>query len=470
MDKSSSYSKIDGFNIQNDGNAIEVLNSDYIIISNNKITTNGIGIFVKNANYINITKNNLIKNSKSGITFNSISNSHIYDNNINNNGNGVELRDVNKVYVYNNIISENAVNGLLVTDESHDVYITYNDVVKNSGNGINIDNAGDNIKIASNELSSNLDTGLLISKIGSNSIQSNVIVSNFENGLKFAQNYVKPNNQDISYNVIYDNYHKDVDAKDSYYQENGQRLDLGDNWYGDWGFVCPKIKTNNLLFKVSQVGKNKFRATFTDSNGNIASLLPDRILTYSYVGQKITMTVKGGIATFTIDAADGDLVSAIVDRSKRDNLFDASIKNIASDINGQSPKYNYPAINYDSVYVMGSNGNNNGGNSNNGISQQNGDYSSNGSSSDNLNPSNNPSNQINSVSQNFQSTSSVSHVRNSLSGGKDQSDVPNSVIKQITIDEDEFFKVTGISFIIVLMILTIAFYYREDIRQMNSKR
>ena len=36
-------------------------------------------------------------------------------------------------------------------------------------------------------------------------------------------------------------------------------------------------------------------------------------------------------------------------------------------------------------------------------------------------------------------------------------------------DEDEFCKVTGISFIILLIMLTIGFYYREDIREMKSK-
>lgn len=44
-----------------------------------------------------------------------------------------------------------------------------------------------------------------------------------------------------------------------------------------------------------------------------------------------------------------------------------------------------------------------------------------------------------------------------------------SVVKQILIDEDEFFKVTGISFIILLIMLTIGFYYREDICEMKSK-
>ena len=42
--------------------------------------------------------------------------------------------------------------------------------------------------------------------------------------------------------------------------------------------------------------------------------------------------------------------------------------------------------------------------------------------------------------------------------------------KQIIIEEDEFFRVSGVSFIILLIILTICFYYLEDIKEMNSKR
>ena len=74
--------------------------------------------------------------------------------------------------------------------------------------GINVDNAGDNVKIASNEVSSNYNDGILITKIGSNSVTSNVIMENQVNGLKFANEYVKPQNQDISSNVIYNNNRK----------------------------------------------------------------------------------------------------------------------------------------------------------------------------------------------------------------------------------------------------------------------
>ena len=487
--KSSSNTVVNGFNIQGNGNGIEVINSDYVVICNNNITTQNIGIFVQNAKYINITGNNILQNSKSGIKFISVSDSHIYSNNINKNCDGIGLADSNAIYIYNNEILSNKLDGILISDRDNvsnsaceNIHITYNTVKNNGVNGINVDNAGDNIKIASNDMSSNSETGLLISKIGSNSIQSNVITNNAVNGIKFAQNYVQPDKQYINYNVIYDNSYKDVDAKDTYYQENGHRLELGDNWYGDWGFVCYKIKTSNLLFKVSQVGKNQFKAAFYDSKGNIASLLPDRTLTYNSNGQTLSITVKGGIATFTVNGADGDLISSIVDKSKRDNTFDASMITTAEVINGNSPSYSYPSIKYESNYIMSddSNSDSGSGNSsgsgsglNSGNSQKNSGTHGNSTLSQNQNPSSNPSKPINSASQNYQSyESSVdSYVssQSSESGGESDSQ-PQSVVKQIIIDEDDFFKLTGISFIVLIMILTIGAYYRDDIKEMNSKR
>ena len=87
----------------------------------------------------------------------------------------------------------------------------------------------------------------------------------------------------------------DVEAKDTYYQDTGSRLELGDNWYTDFAGICPKIKSNNLKFTVTQIGPNQFQALFLDSNGNVASLLPDRTLTYTTNdGNKVSVTISGG--------------------------------------------------------------------------------------------------------------------------------------------------------------------------------
>ena len=72
-----------------------------------------------------------------------------------------------------------------------------------------------------------------------------------------------PKGQDISYNVIYGT-RKQLEVRETYYQENGERITLGDNWYTDINVICPKINANNLKFTVKPVGKNTFTASFLE--------------------------------------------------------------------------------------------------------------------------------------------------------------------------------------------------------------
>ena len=97
----------------------------------------------------------------------------------------------------------------------------------------------------------------------------------------------------------------------------------------------------------------------------------------------------------------------------------------------------------------------------------------NSSHSQKRDPVNNVNNQVNDVSQSYDvevSTSQASVSEASTGDSGNSGSQSQSVVKQILIDEDEFFKVTGISFIVLLIILTVGFYYREDIKEMNSKR
>ena len=86
-----------------------------------------------------------------------------------------------------------------------------------------------------------------------------------------------------------------------------------------------------------------------------------------------------------------------------------------------------------------------------------------------MDPSNSANNPINDVSQpeSAQTTSQASP--SDVGKANDANSGTQSVVKQIIIDEDEFFKVTGISFIVLLILLTIGFYFREDIKEMKSK-
>ena len=479
--KSASYTIVNGFNIQGNGNGVVVTDSDFVRIINNDITTKGNGILATGTTYLNITKNDINKNSKSGIVIADTVSTYIFDNNINSNGaNAIEIAKSDKLYIHGNTIKSNNKNGIVLTttvngvnynEGPKNVYINKNTISKNIGDGILISTAGNNVNIKSNGIEENHGNGISISHIGSNSIQSNVIYANWENGIKFFDNYVKPAKQEISYNAIYSNLHMDVEAKDTYYQDTGTRLQLGDNWYTDFAGICPKIRSNNIKFTVTQIGANKFQATFTDSNGNIASLLPDRTLKYTTNdGKTVSFTISGGAGVFTVDANDGDLIKAIVDNSRRDNTYDSDSKP-SQPINGVTPSYDYPAIPYDDGNGNGNgdgsgDGSGNGGSSNQGSS----DNTGNSTHSQNSDPSNSGTNQVNDASQNYDTQDVASQGASAGSSGDAGDAGSESVVKQILLDEDDIFRVTGISFIVLLIILTIGFYYRDDIKEMNSKR
>lgn len=485
--KTASLTTVKGFNIEGNGDGIVVSNSDYVTIYNNDITTKGNGIVAKGTKYLNITKNDIVKNSKSGISLADSTYSYLFNNNIKDNGkNGIEIAKSSNVYVHGNTISGNkngivldkTINGVNYGEGPKNIYINKNSISKNTGDGILIQNAGNNINIKSNDIDANRGNGISMAHIGSNTVQSNVITNNWENGINFFDSYSKPKNQEISYNAIFSNLHMDVEAKDTYYQENGVKLDLGDNWYTDFKGVCPKIQTNGIKFTVTQIGPNQFQATFTDSNGNIASLLPDRTLTYTTDnGQKVSVTIKGGAGVFTVDANDGDLVKSTVDNSRRDNTYNSNSKSVKP-INGQTPSYVYPNIPnyqlYEDIGTGGGNGNGdgNGGSANmgNGKTSQDSDSNGNSTHSQKADPSNNANSQVNDVSQSYDTPDIASAGASEASTGDSGNPGSQSVVKQILIDEDEFFKVTGISFIILLVILTVGFYYRDDIKEMNSKR
>ncbi len=494
--KSASLTSIKGFNVQGEDDGIVISDCDFVTIANNHISGSGNGIVAIGTKYLNITQNNIVKNAKSGIVIANSMYSYIFDNIISKNGNnGIDVAKSSYVYIHGNTISDNgkngvnldkSVNGAKYGSGPDNVYINKNAIQNNKEDGILVKNAGNNININSNSVISNKGNGISLAQIGDNVIQSNVITDNWVNGIKFFDNYVKPKNQDISYNAIYFNIRMDVEAKETYYQETGSRLEIGDNWYTDHAGICPKIRTNNINFIVRQVGSNEFQALFLDSNGNIASLLPDRTLTYTTNnGKSLTITVSGGTAVFTVDAKDGDLVKSNVDGSRRENVYDSTTKKIQAS-NGKSPSYTYPSIPNYKIYedINGgnggsggsANGDGSGGSSNSGNGRiEHGSRSNNGNSthSQKNDPSNNVNNPVNDATQSYDSDVATSQASASDAGSGDSTGgeaQSQSVVKQIILEEDEFFRVTGITLIVLLMILTIGFYYRDDIKEMNSKR
>lgn len=484
--KDASQTSIKGFNIQGSGNGIKISDANYVKILDNSIAANN-GIVATGTKYLNITQNNLVKNSNNGIVLADTVSTYIFNNKITNNGgNGIVIAKSNKIYIHGNTISNNQKNGIFTTDNLNDVkygsgpenlYITKNDINKNAQNGIYVKEAGDNINIKGNTMEYNSANGISITKIGDNVIQSNVISYSIV-GIKFNDDYLKPKNQEISYNVIHHTSHVAVEARDTYYYDFGEPLKIGENWYTDDALLCPKVQSKNIKFTVTQIGPNTFQATFYDSKGNVASLLPDRELTYqTNNGEIISMTLSGGTGVFTVDAVNGDKIKATVDSSHRDNTFDGDTQTSATPTNGVTPSYEYQEIEYPGGPGGIGNGNGDGSsgdaNTGNGMSERESNQNTgNSTHSQKSDPSSNANNQVNDVSQSYESEAmnSAESASESSNGDTSGAGSQQSVVKQINIDEDEFYRVTGISFIIMLIILTVGLYYREDIKEMNSKR
>ena len=475
--KDSSYTTVQGFVIKSK-QGISISNSNYVIVSKNEITTSSDGIVADSVKYLNITKNDIVKNSGNGIVLTQSTNSYILNNEISNNGaNGIVLSKSKNTYIYHNTIKKNGKNGIFTSDKvgstkygsgPENLYIGKNTINENKASGLYVDVAGDNVKITGNTINKNSDDGLTLSKIGSYKIQSNEIYSNYGAGVQFAYGYIKTKDHDLSYNVIY-GAHKELEAKDTYYEDNGERLSVGDNWYTDYNIICPKVNTFNIQFAIKQVGKNTFTAGFYDSKGNLASLLPDRELTVEVNGKITKLTISGGIATFQAEADSGDEIKATVDKSDRITAFDGNNQNNYVPPTNSVSGPDYPSIQYDDLYDMGNGGTgqgngNPGSGSGSGNNNRNSQSEGNSTTTQRQNPTNNPNNPISDVSQSAD-VSASSDAGASTSG----SAAGQSVAKQIIIDEDEFFRVTGISFIVLLIILTIGFYYREDIKEMKSK-
>ena len=224
--KSSSSTTIKGFKIRGNGDGIKISDSDYVTVVSSDISTNGNGIVATGTNYLNVTKNSIVKNSNSGIVIANTISTYIFNNEINENRvNGIELAKSDKVYIHGNSILNNNQNGIFVSNSINGVnygrgpenlYISKNTINKNKINGIYIKKAGDNINIKGNIILRNSENGISIADIGDNLIQSNEIAYSIV-GIKFHDDYLKPKNQDVSYNVIHHSSHVAVEAKDTYY-------------------------------------------------------------------------------------------------------------------------------------------------------------------------------------------------------------------------------------------------------------
>lgn len=449
---SASNTKISGFNLKGGSVGIEITNyANNVEISNNTISDSDTGISISNVLSAAI-KNNKILNIKN---------------------NAIELKSANNINISNNMIKSNK-NGIYYDSGNKNINI-FNNTLENSRNyAINLDKSGEYSNIENNTITNN-ENGININCNAEElTISYNAIISNKEDGIHFSSEYRKTasgKDAAIYDNSIIYNGHMNMIAKDTIYYD----VNIGSNWFGSsnvaYAFVCNKIKTQFYELNTKQTGPGTFEILI-GSDGTANSLIPEFYLSVSFDGGKTyqIVTVKNGKAIVHVSNDDGSVMIRSEGPNRNFELSDYSPYVPEDDEPSDNPSQNIPnSGSKPSSSQTSANGTSNNENQENGISS---DSSISGSANEDLglNIGSSTLESSSSSSQPSSSESSSTYESSSAQGSGDSSNsvAKSTITKSLTID-DENVRIAGIGAIILLIILVVGIYYRNDIKDMISK-
>lgn len=497
---------IQGFNILNQvGNGILLNNVSNITISHNKISTANYGIESINCKYLYVKYNN-ITNNQNGLAIALNNHTYIFNNTFKGNDNGLVLSKSDNTRIYyntftgndNGIYGTSTMDGIYYASGPKNLYIFGNTITNNNGDGIYLESAGDGINIKNNTISNNKGNGIVLDEVGNNVIQSNVVRSNKYSGIKFASNYIAPKSQDISSNALVGNGFREVDARETIYDEySGNQLVIGANWFGTndrrSANICPKIRAGFITFGVKQLGNYKGSITFYNPDGTVNNNLPSMTFSVKVAnGRAKTYVSNSGTTTFNFDGSPNDLIKVMVDRDTQqfNYVYDSTEKDDTTydpdHVRNQSEVDENWNQDHNSNSGNGtSNNNNNNGNSNgnsqsgNGTSNSNGNGGSGTNSQQGVSGSSNglngligfssvaaavASSQTSSNSQDDAESSSDGASESSQGQSSQSESAASQVSKYIDLDQNSFTRLAGELFLILIIILSVYGYYRNSIK------
>jgi len=180
---SAKYVNISHFTIRDSGNGLEnamiLINYGNAIITDNKIISGKHGISINNCDN-NIIYDNIIKdNNGNAIQLNNSDSNEITYNTITSNSNGLFLHDSSyNTIQYNFGIKSNSINGLFLNETCDYNTISYNNISNNKENGIFLNDHCDHNTLSKNDIYSNSDSGVRLENSSTNKINNSIIVSN----------------------------------------------------------------------------------------------------------------------------------------------------------------------------------------------------------------------------------------------------------------------------------------------------
>ena len=308
----SKNTKITGSTVKNNKkDGINVENSVNTTINNDKITDNaerGVKIYNSSSTVIN---GSALKyngdNSSAGVSSDegavSVKNSKgvkITYNTINSNSQGVTVVDSSNVNINNNTITYNYGEGILLNGTLlENIFIKSNDIEKNANGIVSNYHKGINIIISGNIITKSVERSLPDDE------DSGI-------GLKFGSGYASDTGKEvIEHNAILDNDHMDMRARDSQVWPH-----VGSNWYGYRPLICSCVQhAAGINMLIVQLGPNTYSVQFIDGvTKKTATDLPSIHVKFTAGGVSQMSWTSNGQAVFNVDSGLGaGLLTAAAD-------------------------------------------------------------------------------------------------------------------------------------------------------------
>ena len=443
----------------NSNSPIITVNSNNVNISDIVISGGSVGVLLDNVRNVGISYNNITDNNM-GIYLKNSNNSNILSNNILNNYNGI-------------YIGENVFNTKIISN-----YIS-----KSSNDAISFAKSGSHTNVSGNTLEKN-ENGIFIDmgRDDDLNIEYNTIQRNNGNGIYFGENYRKSDDSgilNVGNNSIVYNKEFNILARDSIYQ----KIDLNTNWIASdnprFNGVCEKVKFPKYHMNVNQLDSNTLSVS-------VDGIKTDSLLKYSTNGGRNWQyaTLAGGKATINVANADGNLM---FDYYEGNSNFEYQMKDYVppTPVTPELPVTPEVPVTPDVSSTDDSSSSNSGQSNSNGTNTNSEQIDGNGTSTyqnSGSSQAQNPSNVANSnnaieqssaqsaeSSYNQASSQSDSISNNPQSASKQISDPTKSVAKTLNIEEKTA-RIAGMGFIVLLIILVIGGYYRDDVKYILNKR
>lgn len=475
-----SYNDV-SINVNKPLNIISIVKSVFNGNSNSPVITVG-------SNNVNIS-NLIISGGSAGILLDNVENTGISYNDIVNNHNGIYLKNSKNTIISGNNFLNN-YNGIYLDENVLDTQIISNYFTKSENDAIALSKSGSHTQISENILERN-ENGIFIDANGDENlnIEYNTIQRNNGNGIYFGENYRKSDEEsgvlNIGNNSIVYNTEFNILARDSIYQ----KIDLNTNWIASdnpsFNKVCEKLKFPKIHMDVNQLDSNTLSVS-------VDGIKTNSLLKYSTNGGKNWQyaTLVNGQATINVANDDGNLVFDYFEKANANYQYQMNDyvppTPVAPDVPVTPDVPPVPVVPDVPVTPANDDGSSSGESRGNGTNNnQQGQIEGNGTttnqnsgSSQGQNPtnaqnSNNPVEETASQSSESSSSQAASQADSSADASQSTSNQNSgptgSVAKVLNIDE-EVVRIAGMGFIMLLIILVIAGYYRDDVKYMLNKR